>query len=488
MPLKDLKTIEFGNEADFKKAFGEITKLLGKDRVSTDKDILEIHSTSSFSTHQATPDQRPQLVVYPSTTEEVSKIMSICYKHSVPVVAFGGGTSLEGHFTPTRGGVSIDFYNMGEIISILDDDLQAVVQPNVGWEELNEELANHNLFFPPDPGPGAKIGGMVGTSCSGTNAFRFGTVKDWIISLKVVLADGTVIKTRQRPMKSSAGYNLTGLFIGAEGTLGLVTEITVKLTPKPDNVSVGVFSFKTIEDSAKAVAKVVQSGIKPNAMELMDDVAMKCVNHSGETSRIWPEEQTLLFKFSGFTPRDASEQLKAVERIARAEGCTSVQLAVTPEDVDDLWAARKHALWAVQAFGGMNKRVWTTDVAVPISKLPDLVKDTRKDLDDTGLFSAVLGHVGDGNFHAIIVYEPEKIAIATAAVERMVDRAIALGGTCTGEHGVGLGKRHHLDHELGPEAVNTMRKIKLALDPKCLLNTDKVIQVDPNDKTILEAN
>lgn len=282
-------------------SWAEFNRIVGPENVSTFTDDLERHATSSWSSHHDS-GKIPFLIVYPGSTEEVSGIVKVCHARRIPMTAFSGGTSLEGHFTPTRGGVCIDFSRMNQILAIHKGDLDAVVQPAVGWEHLNEVLEKDGLFFPPDPGPGAMIGGMVGTGCSGTNAARYGTMREWVISLTVVLADGTIIKTRQRPRKSSAGYDLTRMFIGSEGTLGLVTEATLKLTVKPASESVAVSSFLSIKDAAEMVAEVIGKGIPIAAIEILDDVMMKCINLSGTTSRSWKEEPTLFFKFSGDSP------------------------------------------------------------------------------------------------------------------------------------------------------------------------------------------
>ena len=314
------------------------------------------------------------------------------------MTAFSGGTSLEGHFAPTRGGICIDFNRMDNI-KLHKEDLDVVVGPAVGWEHLNELLAKDNLFFPPDPGPGAKIGGMVGTGCSGTNAYRYGTMKDWVLSLTVVLADGTIIKTRQRPRKSSAGYDLTRLFIGSEGTLGLVTEATLKVTVKPKSENVAVAGFPTIRDAARCVAKVVGEGIPVAAVEILDDVQMRCINESGTTSRSWKEVPTLFFKFSG-TPSGVKEQIGIVQKLAKSTGSNSFEFAKNEDEMHELWSARKEALWSVMALAkDENDHVWTTDVAVPISRLPDIIEETKEDISKSGLLGAIVGHVGDGNFH-----------------------------------------------------------------------------------------
>lgn len=279
----------------------EFVALLGAEQVSTAKEDLARHSASEWSSYHENA-KTPFLIVYPSTTEEVSGIAKICHQRRIPMTAFSGGTSLEGHFFPTRGGVCVDFSRMDKILRLHKEDLDVVVQPAVGWEHLNDVLAEDGLFFPPDPGPGAQIGGMVGTGCSGTNAAKYGTMREWVLSLTVVLADGTVIKTRQRPRKSSAGYDLTRMFIGSEGTLGFVTEAILKLTVRPASESVAVSSFSTIRDAAETVAEVMTKGIPIAAIEILDDVQMRCINQSGSTSRGWKEEPTLFFKFAGNSP------------------------------------------------------------------------------------------------------------------------------------------------------------------------------------------
>ena len=289
---------------------------------------------------------------------------------------------------------------MDNILTLHKEDLDVVVQPSVGWELLNEELAQQGLFFPPDPGPGAMIGGMVGTGCSGTNAYRYGTMKDWVLSLTVVMADGTIIKTRQRPRKSSAGYDLTRTFIGSEGTLGLVTEATLKVTVKPQSESVAIASFPTVRDAAACVARVVGAGVPVAAVEILDDVQMRCINESGGTSRAWKEAPTLFFKFAG-TAAGVKEQIGLVQKMARANGSHGFEFARNADEARELWSARKEALWSVMAKKrDPGDRVWTTDVAVPISRLADIVEETKEDVRRSGLVGSLGGNVGDGNFHS----------------------------------------------------------------------------------------
>lgn len=325
-------------------------------------------------------------------------MMKVCHRRRLPVVGFSGGTSLEGHFTPTRGGVCVDFGRMNRVLDMHKDDLDVVVQPAVGWEALNDHLAQHNLFFPPDPGPGAMIGGMVGTGCSGTNAYRYGTMREWVLNLTVVLADGTVIKTRQRPRKSSAGYDLTKLFIGSEGTLGLVTEATLKVTVRPPHTTVAIASFPSVRHAASCVAKVVGEGIPVAAVEVLDDNQMRCINEAGATAREWAEAPTLFFKFGG-TEAGVKEQVGQVRGMARAAGGKTFEFAKNADEADDLWSARKEALWSAMASKGVGSRVWTGDVAVPMSRLPDIIEETKDEMGKSGLFGTIVGHVGDGNFH-----------------------------------------------------------------------------------------
>lgn len=389
------------SEANLQATYIELRDLVGRENVSLEKSELESHAGSSWSSHPLGPNDVPFCVVKPSSTADTSKIMKICHERRIPVTAYSGGTSLEGHFAATRGGVCVDFSRMDKILELNKDDLDVIVQPAVGWELLNEELAKSNLFFPPDPGPGAMIGGMVGTGCSGTNAYRYGTMKDWVLSLTVVLADGTVIRTRQRPRKSSAGYDLTRMFIGSEGTLGLVTEAVLKVTVKPQHTSVAVCAFNSVREAANCVFRVVGAGVPIAAIEILDDVQMKCINDAGMTNKTWKNAPTLFFKFAG-TPQSVKEQISQVQSMAKGSGSTSFEFARSEQEKEDLWQARKEALWSVMAQGEGNEdmAVWTTDVAVPISRLADIIDITKEDIHNSGLLGSIVGHVGDGNFHS----------------------------------------------------------------------------------------
>ena len=381
-------------------AWVDFATIVGEDNVSTNDADLAQHSGSDYSSYRHKETEKPFLILYPCSTQEVSAIMKICHDRRIPVTPYSGGTSLEGHFSATKGGICIDFQRMDKILTLHKADLDVVVQPSVGWEQLNEELAEQGLFFPPDPGPGAMIGGMVGTGCSGTNAYRYGTMKDCVIIFKVVMADVNMLNTRQRPRKSSAGYDLTRIFIGSEGTLGLVTEATLKVTVKPQSESVAIASFPTIRDAAACVARVVGEGVPVAAVEILDDVQMRCINESGSTSRAWKEAPTLFFKFAG-TAAGVKEQIGLVQAIAKSKGSHGFEFARNKDEARELWSARKEALWSVMAKKrDPGDKVWTTDVAVPISRLADIIEETKEDVRRSGLVGSMVGHVGDGNFHS----------------------------------------------------------------------------------------
>ncbi|KAM6510457.1 D-lactate ferricytochrome c oxidoreductase [Fusarium solani] len=369
---------------------------------------------------------------------------------------------------------------MNQIKEINPVDLDCTVQPGIGWVDLNDELASHGLFFPPDPGPGAMIGGMVGTGCSGTNAAAYGTMKDWVLSLTVVLADGTIIQTRQRARKSSAGYDLTRVFVGSEGTLGLVTEATLKLAVKPPHEVVAVCTFPTLRAAASAVREVASSGIQVAAVEILDEVQMRNINLAALTRLKWKEEPTLFFKFAGSDDFIVKHIAKKVGEITKRNGSSTYTFASDESERNELWSARKAALWSMLAQRqSPTDKVWTTDVAVPLSRLPDIIELAKADIEKSGLMGSIVGHVGDGNFHTLLLFPEEKRPIAEAVVHRMVDMAIEMKGTATGEHGIGLVKRDYLEKELGKETVDTMRAMKSAFDPMCILNCDKVIRMKP---------
>ncbi|KAI5288275.1 D-lactate ferricytochrome c oxidoreductase, partial [Ascosphaera acerosa] len=374
-------------------AWAEFVELLGAGHVSTDEQDVDAHAGSEWSTYYRQAAERPFVVVYPGTTEEVAAVMRVCHRRRIPVVGFSGGTSLEGHFAATHGGVCVDFRRMDRVLALHAADMDVVVQPAVGWQALNEELAEAGLFFPPDPGPGAMIGGMVGTGCSGTNAYRYGTMKEWVLALTVVLADGTVVRTKQRPRKSSAGYDLTRLFVGSEGTLGLVTEATLRLAPRPRHESVAVAAFPSVRDAAACVARCVAAGLELAGLEFIDDVQMACINRSNATSRKWREASTLFLKFAGASETAVREQVAAVRAIAADSHGQSFEFARDPAEARELWSARKQILWSMLAMKrDPADKIWTTDVAVPISRLPEIIEQTKQDLESCGLLAGICGH------------------------------------------------------------------------------------------------
>ncbi|OAA43396.1 D-lactate dehydrogenase [Beauveria brongniartii RCEF 3172] len=513
---KRFATLSEMNKAKNEQAIDEIVAEIGNTEIiSTDHEDLTTHGYSEWST--VNPETLPVAVAYPRSTEDVATIARICHKHRVPLIPYSGGTSLEGNFSAPYGGVSVDFAHMDRILQLNKDDMDVVVQPSIGWQDLNRKLADAEagLFFPVDPGPTAKIGGMIGTNCSGTNAVRYGTMKDWVINLTVVLADGRVIKTRRRPRKSSAGYNLNGLFVGSEGTLGIVTEgmlslqvsllgwskdkgadatqATLKLAVIPETYSVGVVSFPTIRDAAAAAAGVMQAGVPINCLEIMDDVQMRVVNLSGSTApRTWKELPTLFFKFAG-SKASVAENISTVQAITARNGGADFAFAEDEQEQKVLWSARKESLWSMLALRKDGQDVWSTDVAVPLSRLADLIEVSKKEMDDLGMFASILGHVGDGNFHESIMYsksdakERDKVA---RCVDNMVNRALNMEGTCTGEHSIGWGKKVSLVKEVGQEAVDVMATIKQALDPRWILNPGKIMDVPwmPKETNVVLAD
>ncbi|KAG5775603.1 hypothetical protein H9Q73_010731 [Fusarium xylarioides] len=466
--------------SNLQSACKEFAAILGPENVSTERADLVTHSGSDYQSYAWIEESAilSQVILYPETTEQVSELMKVCFRRRLPVTPYSGGTSIEGQYIPHLQGICIDFGRMSNIVELNKYDLDCVVQPGIGWMDLNEELAAHGLFFPPDPGPGAMIGGMVGTGCSGTNAAAYGTMKDWVLSLTVVLADGTIIKTRQRARKSSAGYDLTRTFIGSEGTLGLVTEATLKLAVKPLCEAVAVCTFPTLRDAASAVREVLSNGIQVAAVEILDEVQMKSINDSALTRLKWKEEPTLFFKFTGSDDFMVDHLAKQVGSITKQNHSTAYTFASDETERNELWSARKNALWSMLAMRkSPTDKVWTTDVAVPLSRLPDIIEFAKADIEKSGLLGLIVGHVGDGNFHTLLLFPEEKRHIAEDVVHRMVDKTIEMKGTATGEHGVGLVKRDYLEKELGKEAVDAMRSMKNAFDPLCILNCDKVIRM-----------
>ncbi|OJJ81570.1 uncharacterized protein ASPGLDRAFT_60058 [Aspergillus glaucus CBS 516.65] len=455
------------------KAISEIRQLLGDDGISTDDEDLRSHGYSEWSSINI--DRLPTAVAFPNSTTDVATIAEICYKYKVPMIPYSGGSSVEGHFSASFGGVSVDFMNMNNIVEFHPEDMDIVVQPSVSWMDMNDKIKDSGLFFPVDPGPPAKIGGMIATNCSGTNAVRYGTMKDWVVNLTVVLADGRILKTRKRPRKSSAGYNLNGLITGSEGTLGFVTEATLKLAHIPEETGVAVTTFPTMRDAAKAATQVIHQGIPVGAVELLDDVQMDVINQMGGTGRQWKPLPTLFFKFSG-TKAGVNDNIEGVRQIVYQNRGGDFEIEQDKAKQGALWSARKEALWSMMCLRKSGNEVWSTDVAVPLSKVPDLVEVSKDDLNRLGLFGSMLGHIGDGNFHETVLFDGEKEhEMVTECVHAMVYRALEMDGTCTGEHGVGLGKKTFLEEEVGKESLQVMRTIKAALDPRWIMNPGKIL-------------
>ncbi|PRP83154.1 hypothetical protein PROFUN_09582 [Planoprotostelium fungivorum] len=433
----------------------------------------------------------PDVVVVPTKVEQIQKVVELCAKHKVPIVAYGAGTSLEGHINAVEGGGEEEESEGGEVPQMIEvhaEDMLCVVEPGITYDELNQKLKPYGYFFPMDPGPGASIGGMVGTSCSGTNAYRYGTMKENVLSLNVVLPSGKMMKTRQRAKKSSAGYDLNHLFIGAEGTLGVVTQVTLKIQKIPQNRAVALAQFETIRQAANVAISVVQEGeyiidgllkylkkgIQIGKIELLDDVMMKAVNLNNGTE--YKELTTLLFEFAG-SELSIKEQRNRIEELTKENNGSKLQFATEQEDREALWMARKTALWSAPILKE-GSEVKITDVCVPISKIADCIQQTKDDIRDSTLLGPIVGHMGDGNFHSFILLDPNnpKDLEETHRLDhRMIERAISMGGTCTGEHGVGVGKRDYLPLELGEEAVELMRTLKRAIDPDNIMNPGKVM-------------
>ncbi|KAH3673569.1 hypothetical protein WICMUC_003676 [Wickerhamomyces mucosus] len=482
--LSSLSPIEYGSEENFQKAINEIKEVLGEEHVSFNESSLDSHNDTFFQTQHPKPGQRPRVIVYPGSTEEVSKVLKIIHKYKIPIIPFSGGTSLEGQFISSRSGITVDVNRLDQVVQLNVEDLDVTVQAAVGWQDLAEHLSPYGLLFGPDPGPGAHISGMCSTNCSGTNAARYGTMKDNVLGLTVVLPDGTIVKTKKRPRKSSAGYNLTGLFIGSEGTLGIITEITLKLHVKPEEETIAIVNFNSISEATKAVSNIIAKGIQLNAVELLDTVMMQVINEGGSTGRTWNEKPTLFFKLGG-SKTIVKELVQSVKSITKANGSTNFEFAKSEEEKDALWSARRFALWSTIDWGkrvnGEDSKIYITDVAVPISRLTKVIEETQEDIEKSGFRASILGHVGDGNFHSLISYKDSQKKEVDALVARMVDRALENDGTCTGEHGVGNGKRAFLLKELGEDAIDLMRHIKLAIDPQRLFNADKVFKIDPTD-------
>jgi D-lactate dehydrogenase (cytochrome) len=453
-------------------ALTEELKSLCGDRVATSAAVREQHG------HTLTwiANQPPDIVVYPKTTDEVSAIVKLCSAREVPVVPYGTGTSLEGHVNAPYGGVSVDTSLMKRVVAVHEEDLDCVVEPGVTRTELNEYLRDRGLFFPIDPGADASLGGMVATRASGTNAVRYGTMKDNVLSLTVVTPSGDIVKTGSRAKKSSAGYDLTRLFVGSEGTLGIVTEIALKLHGIPEAISAGICPFPSVKAACDAVIMTIQTGVPVARIELLDETFVRASNQHSKLNL--PETPMLLLEFHG-TDAGVQEQAERFGEIAAEYGGGPFEWATKAEDRTRLWQARHDAYWAVKGLRPGVQSV-ATDVCVPISRLAECVDETIRDIAASGLIAPIVGHVGDGNFHVqplVDLDDPQEVAACEAFIERLVERALEMEGTCTGEHGIGQKKMKYLEVEHGPAALSLMRTIKTALDPKNIMNPGKIVAV-----------
>jgi len=411
----------------------------------------------------------PDAVVYPESTRQVAEIVKICAKNKTPIIPYGVGSSLEQHVVAPNGGICIDLSKMDEVIEVNSEDMDARVQAGVTRESLNSYIRDTGLFFPIDPGANATLGGMAATRASGTNAVRYGTMRANVMGLTVVTPQGEIIKTGSRARKSAAGYDLTAMYVGSEGTLGIITEVSVKLHPVPEKLAVAVVAFDSLDKAIMTVIETLQCAVPIARVELLDQIQMMAINQYSDMD--YKELPTLFLEFHG-APDSVREQIEIVKEIAVGNHGQEFLWAEKPEERTSLWKARHEAYYANRNLRpGAN--MMTTDVCVPISKLKDCILETRKDLDQTGLTSPIIGHVGDGNFHVMLLYTDEQIEIANLANERLVSRALEMQGTCTGEHGIGMGKREFLIQEHG-KSVEQMKKIKMVCDPDNIMNPGKI--------------
>ena len=442
------------------------------DRFQTGKSVREQHAHSTTIIAAELPDA----VVFPKSAEEVAEVVKTCAEHRVPVIPFGTGTSLEGHVNAPNGGISLSFREMNRLIAVNGQDLDCIVEPGITRKELNEQLRDTGLFFPIDPGADASIGGMAATRASGTNAVRYGTMRDNVLALKAVMSDGRIISTGTRERKSSAGYDLTRLLIGSEGTLGVITELTLRLHGVPEAISAASCSFGSVHDACLAVIEAIQFGIPLARVELLDELTVSAIN--GYSGLDLPETPLLLLEFHG-TEASVAEQATEFQQICNDLGGQGFEWTVNAEERNRLWQGRHDAYWAsLQLRKGA--RAVATDACVPISRLADCVRAAQEKASSLGLLAPIVGHVGDGNFHMSVLIDadaPSEIERCNELVSWLADCAISMGGTCTGEHGIGQGKMTYLSRELG-FATEWMATIKTALDPRNILNPGKIVSID----------
>jgi D-lactate dehydrogenase (cytochrome) len=450
------------------KAVAELEASFGN-RVVTSQAVREQHA----NTISWIPNQPPDAVVFPQETADVQKIARICSKYGIPIIPYGTGTSLEAHINAPAGGFSVDFRDMNKIVSVHVEDLDCVIEPGVTRKMLNENLRDQGLFFPIDPGADASLGGMAATRASGTNAVRYGTMKDNVIALKVVLANGEVMTTSRRARKSSAGYDLTRLIVGSEGTLGIITELTLKLHGIPEAIAGGVCPFPSVEAACNASILTIQSGIPVARIELLDELQVRACNTYSKLKL--PEKPVLFIEFHG-SEAGVAEQSERFDDIAKEFGGGPFEWTTKAEDRTKLWQARHDVYWAASALRPGAKAL-TTDVCVPISRLAECVTETQRDVNDSNLVGPIVGHIGDGNFHVSLrldMDDKREVEAAERFLDRLAERALSMEGTCTGEHGIGQGKIKYLPIEYGPEAMAVMAAIKRAMDPQEIMNPGKI--------------
>jgi D-lactate dehydrogenase (cytochrome) len=448
----------------------DLAAALGAEHVSTSEAVRDQHAAGE-SYHRGKP---PDIVVLPRTTADVVAVVDLCRTHGVPIVPFGSGTSLEGQVVALRGGVSLDMTSLDRILRLGVDDLDVTVEAGVTRKQLDARLRPEGVFFPVDPGADATIGGMVATGASGTTTVRYGAMRENVLSLTVVTPDGHIVRTGSRARKSSAGYDLTHLFVGSEGTLGVITEVTLRIYPTPEAISSAVCSFASLDDAVNCVIRAIQLGIPVARIELLDDVQMDAVNR--RSGLVYPVAPTLFLEFHG-SARDVEEQADEVAALANELGAAGFVSATSEDERRKLWEAR-HAAYEAALALRPGSRGYVTDVCVPISMLVRCIIETKAEIDAAGLVAPIVGHVGDGNFHVCFLVDPEvpeELDQVRALAERLAERAIALGGTCTGEHGVGYGKSKLLLLEHGEEGVDLMRRVKSALDPDGIMNPGKIL-------------
>lgn len=454
-------------EENRKTAIDALTKTF-PDLVSCNAQLRLQHS----HTTSHIPSQAPEAVFFAENTHQIAQAVKLLNDHNCPIIPFGTGTSLEGHVNAPLGGVSIDLSRMDKILSVNQNDMDVTVQPGVTRKQLNQHLRDTGLFFPIDPGADASLGGMASTRASGTNAVRYGTMRNAVLALEAVLPDGSIMRSGGRARKSSAGYDLTSLFVGSEGTLGIITELTLRLHGIPQHISSGICSFPDITNACETVIETIQMGIGVARIELLDALQVKACNLYSKSNL--PETPLLLLEFHG-NKESVTDDMRLFQTLAETHGGHNIQWSATPEERSKLWQVRHDAFWAASSLIP-DSRVFTTDVCVPISKLAECVDETQRDIAQNNLISPIVGHVGDGNFHCLILMpnnQPEMEMKINAFCERLSQRAIDMGGTCTGEHGIGQGKQAFLAIE-SPSALPVMKAIKQQLDPKNIMNPGKI--------------